>query len=527
MENLLYGYIKNRFIYVIIFLLFLSFVNYNHYYPWTTYDSEKYVFYLSAFFVLYFISSNAIKVVLNTNLLLLLLLLLCSILSYPYYYVNQYFILFNIYLINLIILCVALCNFHDENGKLLDGILISLVLAGATSSILSIYQWMDFSTEFFWLYKSTGSRVSANLGQPNHLSTLLLLSVLSCIYFFNKFKIIPVLFFIPILVFSLVLTQSRSAMIALIIITTISCIKWRVLANSIKLILFSLNFLYIIMAHFLSKIYEKNDVIGRINGGFERLAIWQDFFNVLPHIGLFGVGWKNIEYYQFQYGENFSGYLSSYHNLLLDLIVVFGLFGAFFFIYIFIKLLLVFFRIENSNDLIIFLMLSVLINHSLFEFPLFYSYFLFVFCVLYFSLEKKYSRYFFYLKINKFIFYFISFLVIGLSFFYIQNFEKNRIFYRTLYLGYCAEVENKSIFFDEFENLAIINCKNNISVNNIYYFETALLRRPSSNNILKLIYFYHKIGEYEKRDSLLIKYNSRYIVQYSLDDVLKMKYYLK
>ena len=83
----------------------------------------------------------------------------------------------------------------------------------------------------------------------------------------------------------------------------------------------------------------------------------------------------------------------------------------------------------------------------------------------------------------------------------------------------------EDILFDEFNNLAFINCKENISLKNISYFESGLLSRPSSNNILRLIYVYHQVGLHKKRDQLLKKYNARYLPQYNLNDVLKMKFY--
>lgn len=504
--------------------LILAFLNPEHFYPWTTYDAEKYIFYVSSLIFLYFIYCNNDAVNIDTNILILILLFFCSIFLYNLYNFKQYFYIFNLYLMNLIVLSVSLKHIYIKTIKVLDFIIITLIVSGCVSAIFSIYQWMSVLQGSFFIYESKGLRFSANLAQPNHLSTLLMLSILSCVYIFNKFKLKLILFFIPLLLLSLVLTQSRSAGLAFIIIIII-IIKWGRVERSIRFILFSVVFLYFCLAEILSRLNQKIDVVGRVDGGFERLAIWHDFFSVFPHLGLFGTGWKNIEYYQFQYGEKFSGYLTSYHNILLDLIVIFGILGAGYFSYLFFKLIVIFFRLNTTNDFIVFLMLFVLINHSLLEFPLFYSYFLFVFCVLYFYLDEKYSNYVFNLSVNRLVFLISSILVIGLSFLYTQSFEKNRSNYRAAFLGYCVRIDNKNILFDEFENLALINCKENISLKNISYFESGLLSRPSSNNILKLIYVYHQLGEYKKRDQLLKNYNARYLPQYNLSDVLKMKFY--
>lgn len=515
-----------KILYFITILFFcIAFLHFEHFYPWMTYDSEKFIFYLFTIIFLHFSIKNQNKIKINTIVFFLVLLFIISLNSYQYYLFDQYFIVFNIYLLNLIILSVVLCNFDYERDQLLDVILIGLVFSGTISAILSIYQWLGFAQDSIFVYKSGGSRFYANLAQPNHLSTLLMLSILSCVYIFNKFNLKLILFFIPLLLFSLVLTQSRSAGLALIIIVIIVFIKWKIIERSIKFILFSLIPLYFGIAELLSRINQKIDIVERMSGSFERLAIWQDFFSVFSHLGLLGTGWKNIEYYQFQYGSNFSGYLSSYHNIFFDLVVIFGMFGGVFFTYLFFKILVLFFRLNTTTDFIVFLMLFVLINHSLLEFPLFYSYFLFVFCILYFYLGEKYSNYVFNLSVNRLVFLISSILVIGLSFLYTHSFEKNRSNYRAAFLGYCVPKLGEDILFDEFNNLAFINCKENISLKNISYFESGLLSRPSSNNILRLIYVYHQVGLHKKRDQLLKKYNARYLPQYNLNDVLKMKFY--
>lgn len=510
---------------ILILLLCLSFLNSEHFYPWTTYDAEKIIFYLLALIFFYFIIYNKKYIKIDTNILLLILLFFCSLFSYQSYNFKQYFYIFNLYLINLIILSAILKNIYSETEEILDIILIALLISGCISSVFAIYQWMDFAQGSFWLYESNGSRFSANLAQPNHLSTLLLLALLSCLYLFNKLKIALILFFIPVLLFSLVLTQSRSAGLALIFIVIFTILKWKVINCKLKTILFSLMPIYLGMAHLLSKANGRIDVVERANSGFERLAIWQDFFYVFPHLSLFGIGWKNIEFYQFEFGYNFSGYLASYHNLLLDLIVIFGVLGGLFFVYIFFNLLKIFINLKNTNDYIIFLMLFVLINHSLLEFPLFYSYFLFVFCVLYIFLDYKYSLHIFNFEINRFVFNFLIVLIIAVSTFYIYTYEKERSNYRALFLGYCVQGGSKNFLFDEFDNLAVINCKENISLNKIEYFEKGLLSRPSRENILKMIYVYNELGEVNKRDQLLKKYNNRYSPQYTLNDILQKNFF--
>lgn len=520
-----YNFLMKFICITIIILLCISFLNYNHLYPWTTFDGEKNIFYVSTLFFICFIFNHKKKIIIDINILFLFLLFLCSIYLYQFYIFKQYFYIFNLYLINLIALSVVLINIECKKIKLLDFVLTAILISGCLSSLFSIYQWLDFANESFWLYKSAGPRFSANLAQPNHLSTLLLLALLSCVYFFNKIRFIPILFFIPILLFALLLTQSRSAILALILIAFVTVIKWNLVNSKVKVVLFSFLPIYILFGKLLSITNEKINTVERMGKSFERLAIWQDFFYVMPHIGFWGTGWKNIEYYQFEFGQRFSGYLASYHNIFLDLIVIFGLLGGLFFLYVFFNLLRIFVKLNDQNDCIVFLMILVIINHSLLEFPLFYTYFLFVFTVFYFSLVKKYPLNIVNLKLNKPIFSFFVILIMASGFIYNYIYEKNRSNYRTLFLGYCVKGVSENFLFDEFYNLTIINCKENINLKNIKYFEKGLLARPSSNNILKMIYVYNEVGEFEKRDKLLIKYNARYTPQYNLNEVLEMRFY--
>lgn len=521
----LYNFVMKLICMTIIILLCIGFLNSNHLYPWTTFDGEKNIFYASAVIYVFFLYSHKTAVKFDINILLLFLLLLASIFSFNYYIFKQYFYIFNLYLIHLIVLSIILLNIDYEKFKILEIVLISVLISGCFSSVFSIYQWLDFANGSFWLYDSAGPRFSANLAQPNHLSTLLLLALLSCVYFSNKIKFIPILFFIPILLFALLLTQSRSAILALVLVAIVTIVKWNLVEVKVKVVLFSFLPIYIFFGKLISTTNEKINAVERMGGSFERVAIWQDFFYVIPHIGIFGAGWKNIEYYQFEFGQNFSGYLASYHNIFLDLIIIFGLFGGLFFIYIFLNLLKIFVKLNDQNDYIVFLMILVVINHSLLEFPLFYTYFLFVFTVFYFSLVKRYPLNIINLKLNKHIFSIFVVLIMASGFIYDYIYEKNRSNYRTLFLGYCVKSLSENILFDEFHNLAIINCKENINLKHIEYFENGLLSRPSSGNILKMVYIYNEIGEYEKRDQLLTKYNIRYKKNYSIDDILKMKFY--
>ena len=512
-------------IYILLFIFSsLAFLSPDHYFPWATYEGERFIFYASSLFGAVFLYNHKKNIKIDILHVFLLLLLLSSLFSYPYYTFKQYFYIFNLYLINLIIFSIIVKNEIYKNIKIIDFVCSILFFIGIVSAVFSIYQWLGLFKNSSWLSTSSQIRPFANLAQPNHLATALLLSLGACLYLINKYQIIAIIFFIPLLVFSMVLTQSRTVWLALICIFFMILIKWKSINQKVKYIIFLLIPMYMIFGYFLSQNNAVN-IADRAASGFSRLLMWEDFFKVIPYLKFWGVGWKNIEYYQFLYGDKSPEYLMSYHNILFDLIVLFGFLGLIFFAYIFLKLLVVFKKIDNTSDFLIFTMLFVIINHSLLEYPLFYNYFLAIFLIFLFYLLIKYNPDKNILFINRNVFSIFVVFSIILTFFYTQYFEKNRSYYRSVFLGKCVNDFEKNMFFDEFNNLSLINCEKNILPENLSKFEAGLLHRPAPSNILKLVYVYHQLGEYHKRDILLNRYNVKYFPKYTLDEVLENKFF--
>ena len=83
---------------------------------------------------------------------------------------------------------------------------------------------------------------------------------------------------------------------------------------------------------------------------------------------------------------------------------------------------------------------------------------------------------------------------------------------------------SKTIIFDDFENLGFINCKENINMKNLELFEKGFLNTPHRVNIKKLVYVYHTLGLFIKRDQLLIHLNKRYRLSLTVNDIAAMKY---
>ncbi len=127
--------------------LILAFLNPEHFYPWTTYDAEKYIFYVSSLIFLYFIYCNNDAVNIDTNILILILLFFCSIFLYNLYNFKQYFYIFNLYLMNLIVLSVSFFAAFVYLPDVLRHIQFSKLL-------LSSLAWLLFATLLYGYHRS-------------------------------------------------------------------------------------------------------------------------------------------------------------------------------------------------------------------------------------------------------------------------------------------------------------------------------------------------------------------------------------
>lgn len=512
----------------IIILINLAFLNINHFYPWTTFDGEKNIFYASIIFYIYIIIFYKEKIKLEINSMLILMLTVSSLLNFGEYVFKQNYYIFNLYLLNIFVFTVVLVNLFQtlNREKFLKTVLMSLVICGVLSSVLAIFQWSGLFLNNFWIDSPNGSgRFSANLGQPNHLATLLLVSLFSLFYFKIKFSLndFLVIFLTILMVFSLVLTQSRSVWTFFILMSFVLLLKWRMIHRILKFYVAFTMLAYVLIMLVFRNINSGVEILSRVNSGFGRLAIWKDFYGITEYLRFWGSGWRNIEKFQWVYPSTSSEYIFSYHNIVLDLVVIFGFLGGLVSVYVLTCVVLFLIKIKDEDGFLIFLILIVLINHSILEFPLFYSYFLFLFLFLFVYLYSVFFVKIKFMEINKYYFYTFIMMVVLFTALYVQEYEKNRSNYRAISRGYCIKVNEENFLFDEFDESAFLNCVDNISSENMIRFERFLLNRPSPQNILKLVFVYNKLGEYEKRDQLLFRYNRKYFPKFTLDDVLDKK----
>src|SRR5690606_18274354 len=141
--------------------------------------------------------------------------------------------------------------------------------------------------------------------------------------------------------------------------------------------------------------------------------VWGFFIQAVFDAPWYGYGWYQTKLAQYQNFENLKGIYTSTHNIFLDLILWNGFCVGFIILFLFLFLFYWLYKyIRDSSDYMIFLCLVIFLVHSMFEYPLFYPYFLLLFSFFwgYLLFKGNFEE----LKVSKLIiFSFIFLKVIG------------------------------------------------------------------------------------------------------------------
>jgi hypothetical protein len=119
----------------------------------------------------------------------------------------------------LMMLCGYNLSLQAENReKLMIGFSLVVLIAGLLSSFMAVVQWLNLESYIYGIMGLRGNRPYANFGQPNNLSTFLVMALMGGLYLYEKRKA-SLWLLIPsslILLFTITLTQSRTAWIVCI-----------------------------------------------------------------------------------------------------------------------------------------------------------------------------------------------------------------------------------------------------------------------------------------------------------------------
>lgn len=368
-----------------------------HTYPWVTFSSELASF-GAAFAVVTLFLTKEIKIprpqIFMLGIVLLPLLQFCSglivdlsvaFLSFAY--------LFTFW---LMMLCGYNLSLQAENReKLMIGFSLVVLIAGLLSSFMAVVQWLNLESYIYGIMGLRGNRPYANFGQPNNLSTFLVMALMGGLYLYEKRKV-SLWLLIPsslILLFTITLTQSRTAWIVCIFFFFYWIYKQHKnnpRFNFPKLLLWTL--LYFVIAGYLlpyltqfmtshldTGVAHTASIVQRAGSGHERLGMWMQILHAIAERPWFGYGWNQtsiavVESIEF---NTVQVWFNSAHNIILDLLIWNGVpLGVLIVGYLSLWLLWLNKTAKDSTSIIAILMVCAILIHAMLEFPQRYAYFL-------------------------------------------------------------------------------------------------------------------------------------------------------
>jgi O-antigen ligase len=280
---------------------------------------------------------------------------------------------------------MASCRETESGDSLATPLAVAIASAAVLSAAIAFYQWNGGTASLYILNGSRASQPIANLGQPNHLATLLVMGLACLLYLFESGKLKR---FILValglgLLFAVAMTESRSGALNVVVLAA----WWVFCARRIKFRL-PLGFVLSGLAGFLLLVYFWADVCQLLGyasiRGESRLAagsrpvMWAQMLAAIGRQPWGGYGWLQTASAQNAVADLFlSSENTLYaHNLLIDLVVWAGapvglLLGAMLVIWAWRRAL----EVRSLVPWFCMAGLLPLALHSLLEYPYAYLYF--------------------------------------------------------------------------------------------------------------------------------------------------------
>lgn len=276
-------------------------------------------------------------------------------------------------------------------GRALLGVMCCIWVAAMLSAALGMMQWLRIQhiLGMYILQADLGDRAMGNLGQANQLATLLLMGVAAFAYSFEKslFGKTTLYVGIGLLTIGLILAQSRSGLLSVIVLTSFMLWKRRAYAPRMSVAMVSAWALCFLVGSallpFLSQSLLLDDVRSVADSGpvSERFRIWQQTAYAIAQSPWVGYGWNQIPVAHAVGSLAFPSSITytNAHSLIFDMIAWNGLpiglvllSAICYWFWVRMKTL------KSAADVLAMASLLPLAVHSLVEFPFVYTYFLIV-----------------------------------------------------------------------------------------------------------------------------------------------------
>ncbi len=293
-----------------------------------------------------------------------------------------------IYLVGFLLAMLVGVRWESANaGQPSDALFLAIGLAATVSVGLQLHQWVSLDRLFVWDMGNQTGRPFANFGQPNLLATFLLWAVLGVAWGVQRKSLglcgglVLALFFL----FGVALTGSRAAWVAVGLLVAAAWF-WRRLWAS-KWVPWAATGLGL---YFWGCIFIRGEVRDRLllgavedltrMAGESRLQVWSFFWDAAMARPFFGYGWNQIGIAQTAIAAeqpSLHGFFSHSHNLFLDLILWCGIpIGLLLGLTLLWWLWSRFRAVKRPEEALLVMVVLVIANHSLVEFPLYHAYLL-------------------------------------------------------------------------------------------------------------------------------------------------------
>lgn len=369
-----------------------------HTYPWVTFSSELASF-GAAFAVMTLFLTKEIKI--PRPQILMLIIVLLPLLQFCFGLILDFSVAFLSFAYLFTFWLMLLCGYNlslkaENREKLMIGFSLVVLIAGLLSSFMAVVQWLNLESYLYGIMGLRGNRPYANFGQPNNLSTFLVMALMGGLYLYEKRKV-SLWLLIPsslILLFTITLTQSRTAWIVCIFFFFYWIYKQyknNPRFNFPKLLLWTA--LYFVIAGYLlpyltqfmtshldTGVTHTASIVQRAGSGHERLGMWMQILHAIAERPWFGYGWNQtsiavVESIEF---NTVQVWFNSAHNIVLDLLIWNGVpLGVLIIGYLSLWLLWLNKTAKDSTSIIAILMVFAILIHAMLEFPQRYAYFLF------------------------------------------------------------------------------------------------------------------------------------------------------
>lgn len=275
-------------------------------------------------------------------------------------------------------------------GQACSGLLMAIGAAAIGSVGIQLYQWLiaDHGSTI-WLLPSAASRPYANFAQPNQLATFLVWGLVACAWGVWQRQIRPsvAILLAVYLLFGIALTQSRTALVALLVIAAASWF-WRPLARyrALPWVITALTVLFVLCLFSMDNINEfllldigRDDLVEKTRHEV-RLTAYKLFGNAVLHSPWWGYGWGETARAQMavvEFSPPLGGHFFHAHNLFLDILVWCGIpLGGLLVVSLVLWCVSKTRAAEDGKDAMLVIFIGVVGWHSMTELPLHYASFL-------------------------------------------------------------------------------------------------------------------------------------------------------